>query len=71
MQNTVDIDLIELEAECSRCGGNGKWREEGSGRLQICAACEGSGFYTTVFGEKVLNLLRHNLSIVMRSADDR
>ncbi len=50
--------LPELETACRLCDGEGRVHEEGKWRR--CGCCDGAGYEPTEFGERVLNLLRHN-----------
>lgn len=63
------LSEVELETECDRCFGKGRWYEEGSGRHQACCRCNGSGYAPTRFGAKVLDLIRHNFTGIAESAD--
>ena len=46
-----------LEKQCEHCDGEGVEPYVG-GR---CYCCNGSGFETTEFGDRVLRLMKHNL----------
>lgn len=47
-----------LEILCRECGGSGD--TDGYGKLHRCPVCDGSGWETTEFGERVLELMRHH-----------
>jgi DnaJ-class molecular chaperone len=58
------IVSIELEERCLECGGDGKeYSREG---LTRCGACSGSGFAPTAFGEKLIQLMRHNIQSLLQ-----
>jgi DnaJ-class molecular chaperone len=59
-QEFLDQLSAELETVCEVCEGDGGWRREDYGRWHRCWVCEGAGYTTTPFGEKVLALMRHN-----------
>jgi hypothetical protein len=56
----------DLERLCVSCGGKGVY--EGGGRSVACHSCGGSGWETTEFGERVLELMRHNFKPMLRDA---
>jgi len=63
-ENEADVlrELPELEKKCSKCNGSGAI---GNRR---CTLCDGSGYETTEFGEKVLALVcRRFQSLLARS----
>lgn len=46
-----------LEIQCNECDGRG-----GDGAGEECLACDGTGYIPTELGEKILSLIRHNLT---------
>ena len=67
-----DRGLPVLEESCAYCRGVPCRREEGSGRELTCGMCNGAGFIPTAFGERVLELIRHNaISLRADSLDAR
>jgi hypothetical protein len=61
-------NLPELETPCERCDCSGQVLREG--RKERCPACDGAGFLPTAFGERVLDLLRHNFRPMLADASD-
>jgi len=53
-------ELPFLESECEDCCGKGWYWPEDSDDRANCPTCEGAGYVTTDFGERVLALMRHN-----------
>lgn len=51
-------DIPKLEEKCERCGGRGCYSD--GGQRVSCGVCSGSGYEPTAFGERVLELLKHN-----------
>ena len=51
--------LPELEVECPHCNGKGENYSELWGP-SVCSMCNGSGWKSTEFGRKILDLLDHN-----------
>lgn len=58
-------ELFELETICTRCNGEGAWTEQGE--WADCFACGGAGYVPTVIGQKVLDLMWHNLQPKLRA----
>lgn len=52
--------LPALQVECEQCGGDGR-RARADGTHGTCPTCGGQGYFPTVFGEEVLDLVRRNL----------
>jgi DnaJ-class molecular chaperone len=50
--------LPELEIRCAKCDGTGTY-SAGGGDPDACDLCDGTGYETTPFGEKVMRLVRH------------
>ena len=53
-------DKISLEYVCKICNGRGLFFDKRLQKTVPCHTCEQSGYETTLLGEKVLNLLKHN-----------
>lgn len=54
-----------LETLCPRCKGKGgrwNWLDN----WEICARCKGAGWLPTQLGEKIIDLIRHQFSGMMR-----
>jgi hypothetical protein len=69
-QDLSEADSLPvLETCCDYCRGAGRWREERSCRERCCGMCGGAGFIPTEFGERVLQLIRHNAAILSISQD--
>ena len=63
-----DIELNqELEVLCEGCRGKGE-TFDCYGRQYRCAGCNGSGYQTTEFGEKILSLIRHNFTVMLEDS---
>jgi hypothetical protein len=60
-------DLPELETVCEECEGAGRLYTEG--RWIRCALCHGSGCELTDFGQKVLDLMRHNFRSIQEDLE--
>jgi DnaJ-class molecular chaperone len=60
--------LPALETPCDKCRGRG-WYSFGGGEKEACPVCDGAGYEPTVFGEKVLALMRHNFKLMLRNID--
>jgi len=57
-------DTDNLEITCETCDGSGRTRDD-SGWSE-CGHCMGTGYLPTALGEKILSLVRHNKSLVLR-----
>jgi hypothetical protein len=57
-------DLPELEIRCRKCDGRG--RHGPGGVRERCGLCDGSGYETTEFGEKVLILMRRRFRLLFK-----
>lgn len=64
--STVDIPDIEYEHWCARCRGTGKHPKQLphdgkviDGPLMECATCNGTGYYMSDDGARLLEFLRH------------
>ena len=58
--------IPDLEELCGSCRGEGCYRgREGPVR---CDVCNGAGFISTEFGERILNLMRHNFKPMLQDA---
>ena len=64
-----DSPIPVLECVCWCCAGKGGEQEEGTGRWRRCDACNGSGYAPTEFGERVLELMRHNFKPMLQDID--
>lgn len=60
--------LPELEEICPTCRGTGKLR--GQNGYIPCSACDGAKFMPTKFGERVLDLMRHNFRPMLEEVQD-
>ncbi len=59
---------LDLEEPCGSCLGAGYYRgREGPVR---CDVCKGAGFIPTEFGERILDLLRHNFGPMLQDAQE-
>jgi hypothetical protein len=52
--------LPELETVCPECRGEHDYNGNPCGPWEPCGSCNGIRYLPTVFGEKVLRLVRHN-----------
>jgi DnaJ-class molecular chaperone len=66
MDENKTIELPELETKCEDCGGKG-FHPNYAGR---CYGCHGTGYITTEFGEKVLELMRRNFRLMLKDEMD-
>jgi DnaJ-class molecular chaperone len=55
-----------LEEPCQKCEGSGLFTE--CRRQRRCDWCQGAGFIPTEFGERVLDLMRHNFRPMLQDA---
>jgi len=60
-EEEAQAQLPELETRCRKCEGRGRWGFEGR-----CGLCGGSGYELTLFGKKVLALMRHRFRALFR-----
>jgi hypothetical protein len=62
--------MDDLEVVCVNCRGAGGWSGSARGPAwTACGRCGGSGYVTTEVGRKVLDLIRHNLKLLLHDAD--
>ena len=59
-----ELAEVELEVVCTYCHGKGRWQEDGNGRDRVCGMCDGAGYIPTEFGVRVLQLVRHNRTVL-------
>jgi DnaJ-class molecular chaperone len=65
-----DVSQLILEIECDYCHGEGGYRSEYPEGWHRCRICNGAGYITTEFGEKVLALMRHNFKPMLQDVTD-
>ena len=58
--------IPDLEDLCGSCRGKGY--DRGRGGPVRCDVCNGAGFISTEFGERILNLMRHNFKPMLHDA---
>ena len=59
-------DGITLEVRCDSCQGSGG--EQMGGKWSPCFVCDGAGYLPTDLGNKVLEIVRHNLPSLLKRA---
>ncbi|MGD9644172.1 MAG: hypothetical protein AB7U73_00570 [Pirellulales bacterium] len=55
---------LELEQRCEFCGGRGR----DAYTSHRCFECGGSGYISTKFGKKVVELMRHHFATMLENA---
>jgi len=62
--------LPDLEVVCTKCLGKRIVENSQYNIVEDCDVCRGSGFTPTLFGARVLALVRHNVSAELRVASE-
>lgn len=71
IQNTLFKETFELETKCTSCLGTGTYWQDSSPDQLVCELCDGAGLVPTEQGEKILELLRHNIRpLIIRLRDN-
>jgi DnaJ-class molecular chaperone len=64
------LDFPVLEEHCGSCDGQGWYWPEDRDSRRWCEVCNGAGFVPTEFGERVLELMRHNFKPMLENASN-
>jgi hypothetical protein len=65
---TENDEIRDLEYPCEECRGTGGYHLDAGWRN--CANCQGAGYVPTTFGERILELVRHNLKPILQDTRD-
>lgn len=61
------LEDVLLEQPCDACAGTGILR--GRDGFCPCILCNGSGYYATKLGQKILALVEHNFNAMVLKAE--
>lgn len=61
----MQLDL-DLENPCENCNEDGGWIEHKTQQWKECSVCNGTGFETTIMGDRILELVERHAKTILR-----